>query len=257
MARVHAAWARVRRAEVVGLVDGTLSYARLLLAFDLTRTTPSAAETEVERALAPPEGAHAQGPGEEGPGAEGPGTEGPGADEAASAPPTAVLGTGLGRELTLPVCFEAPHAPDLDDVARAVGLAREEVVALLTATPFTVAFLGFSPGFPYLLGLPPRLRVPRLASPRRVVPAGSLGLAGAQAGLYPSPTPGGWRLVGATPERLFDARRTPAGRLAPGDRLRLRPIDAAAYAASHAASHAAAHAPSGAAPATPREGRSA
>jgi KipI family sensor histidine kinase inhibitor len=117
----------------------------------------------------------------------------------------------------LPVTYDGP---DLADVARLTGLDVGEVVARHTAPTYTVAFLGFTPGFPYLVGLDPALRVPRLDTPRQQVPAGSVGIAGEQTGVYPRATPGGWRIIGRTERTLFDERRAPPALLAPGDGLR-------------------------------------
>ncbi len=89
-----------------------------------------------------------------------------------------------------------------------------------TAVDYLVAFLGFTPGFPYLVGLDPALHVPRRATPRTRVPAGSVGLAGSQTGVYPTASPGGWQLIGRTEAVLFDPDRDPPALLAPGDRLR-------------------------------------
>jgi inhibitor of KinA len=88
-----------------------------------------------------------------------------------------------------------------------------------------VYFLGFSPGFAYLGGLPSSLHVPRLATPRKQVIAGSVGIAGAQTGIYPNSSPGGWQLIGRTPLRMFDASANPPSRLQTGDRVRFRRID--------------------------------
>lgn len=118
----------------------------------------------------------------------------------------------------IPVCFDEDCAPDLADVAALKGLTREETVGLLTQTVFTVYMLGFLPGFPYLGGLPEALDVPRLATPRKHVPARSIAIAGRMCAAYPWDSPGGWRLLGRTPIRLFDVDhvRRPA-LLAPGD----------------------------------------
>ena len=86
--------------------------------------------------------------------------------------------------------------------------------------------IGFAPGFPYLSGLDPALALPRLATPRTRVPAGSVAIGGAQTGIYPRESPGGWRLLGRTPLRLFDPQRDPPSLLAPGDRVRFVAIDA-------------------------------
>ena len=89
--------------------------------------------------------------------------------------------------------------------------------------------IGFAPGFPYLLGLDPALALPRLATPRTRVPAGAVAIGGAQAGIYPRESPGGWRLLGRTPRVLFDASRPQPALLQPGDRVRFVPIDAGAF----------------------------
>jgi KipI family sensor histidine kinase inhibitor len=109
---------------------------------------------------------------------------------------------------------------DLETVATACALAAAEVVARFCAATYTVAFVGFAPGFPYLVGLPPELEVARLPSPRPRVPAGAVAIAGPFAGVYPSATPGGWRLLGAAEIRLFDPAATLPARLAAGDRVR-------------------------------------
>ena len=109
---------------------------------------------------------------------------------------------------------------DLDDVARRWEMTRDEVVATHTSTELVVAFCGFAPGFPYCTGLPAHLSVPRLDSPRARVPAGSVGLAGPFTGVYPSASPGGWRLIGRTDLSLWEPDRDPPATLAPGTRVR-------------------------------------
>jgi KipI family sensor histidine kinase inhibitor len=122
-----------------------------------------------------------------------------------------------GDPVEIPVRYDGE---DLDEVARLTGLDAGEVVRRHTAPTYTVAFLGFSPGFPYLVGLDPALEVPRLDTPRTSIPAGSVGLAGTQTGIYPTASPGGWRLIGRTGTTLFDPARDPPALLAPGGRLR-------------------------------------
>jgi KipI family sensor histidine kinase inhibitor len=122
-----------------------------------------------------------------------------------------------GEPVEVPVRYDGE---DLDEVARLTGLDATEVVRRHTAPEYTVAFLGFSPGFPYLVGLDPALRVPRRDTPRTSIPAGSVGLAGDQTGIYPSASPGGWRLIGRTEVTLFDPARDPPALLAPGGRVR-------------------------------------
>jgi KipI family sensor histidine kinase inhibitor len=116
--------------------------------------------------------------------------------------------------------FGGEGGPDLAAVAREARVEERAVVERLCGATLTVAFIGFSPGFPYLIGLPRELELPRLASPRPRVPAGSVAVAGPFAGIYPSATPGGWRLLGRTGASLFDPAAERPARFAPGDRLR-------------------------------------
>jgi len=122
-----------------------------------------------------------------------------------------------GEPVEIPVRYDGE---DLPEVARLTGLDAEEVVRRHTAPEYTVAFLGFSPGFPYLVGLDPALEVPRRDTPRTSIPAGSVGLAGGQTGIYPTASPGGWQLIGRTEVTLFDPDRHPPALLGPGSRLR-------------------------------------
>jgi KipI family sensor histidine kinase inhibitor len=122
-----------------------------------------------------------------------------------------------GETVEVPVRYDGE---DLPEVASLTGLEAAEVVRRHTAPTYTVAFLGFSPGFPYLVGLDPALEVPRRDTPRTSIPAGSVGLAGNQTGIYPTASPGGWQLIGRTELRLFDPGRDPPALLAPGARLR-------------------------------------
>ncbi|MFD4133931.1 allophanate hydrolase subunit 1 [Streptomyces goshikiensis] len=122
-----------------------------------------------------------------------------------------------GPLITVPVRYDGP---DLAEVARLWGVAEREVAGVVGALVFRVAFCGFAPGFGYLTGLPERLHVPRRATPRAAVPAGSLALAGEYAGVYPRSSPGGWQLIGATDAVLWDPERDPAALFAPGVRVR-------------------------------------
>jgi len=123
----------------------------------------------------------------------------------------------------LPVVYDGP---DLDDVARSCGLSRDEVVQLHGSTMYTVAFLGFSRGFPYLAGLPEALHLPHRSSPRPRVPAGSVGIALDQCGIYPVASPGGWHLIGRTTSPLFEPDRDPPSLLSPGDAVRFHRVTA-------------------------------
>jgi KipI family sensor histidine kinase inhibitor len=141
-------------------------------------------------------------------------------DELAAELPTLELPPAeavAGEPVEIPVTYDGE---DLPEVASLTGLDAEEVVRRHTAPEYTVAFLGFSPGFPYLVGLDPALDVPRRDTPRTSIPAGSVGLAGGQTGIYPTASPGGWQLIGRTEVTLFDPERDPPALLAPGARLR-------------------------------------
>ena len=127
------------------------------------------------------------------------------------------------KRVEIPVSYGGDFGPDIEDVARHCGLSVEEVIALHSGAEYRVYFLGFSPGFAYLGGLPEALATPRLAKPRREVPAGSVGIAGQQTGVYPLATPGGWRLIGRTSLRLFEAGREPMSLLEIGDLVRFVP----------------------------------
>ncbi|MGD0500911.1 MAG: 5-oxoprolinase subunit PxpB [Bryobacteraceae bacterium] len=136
---------------------------------------------------------------------------------------------GAPRTVTIPVCYGGDLGPDLEDVARHAGLAPERVVELHASAEYLVYFLGFSPGFPYLGGLPPELATPRLETPRTRAPAGSVAIGGSQTGIYPVESPGGWRIIGRTPARLFDPQSSPPALLAMGDRVRFVPIPEARF----------------------------
>jgi len=127
---------------------------------------------------------------------------------------------------SVPVVYGGASGPDLADVARACRLSESEVVARHAAQEYTAFMLGFTPGFAYLGLLPEALSLPRLATPRVRVPAGSVAIAGRQTAVYPSATPGGWRLIGRTSQRAFDPLRDPPALIRPGDRVRFEPVDA-------------------------------
>lgn len=130
---------------------------------------------------------------------------------------------GEARLVEIPVRYGGEYGPDLPDVARHTGLAPERVIELHAATEYLVYFLGFAPGFAYLGGLPPQLATPRLSAPRKVVPAGSVAIGGNQTGVYPMPSPGGWRIIGHTDAKLFDPSASEPVLLRMGDRLRFVP----------------------------------
>ena len=125
-----------------------------------------------------------------------------------------------GKVIEIPVRYGGVHGPDLADVAAHNDIRPDHVVDLHAGIEYRVFFLGFAPGFAYLGPLPPRLVTPRLGTPRERVPAGSVGIAGAQTGVYPFEMPGGWRIIGRTDAPMWDLGRDSPSLLRPGDRVR-------------------------------------
>src|SRR5207237_4217318 len=128
------------------------------------------------------------------------------------------------RGIEVPVCYDPEFAPDLDDVARRAGISATEVVNVHSTAEYRVACIGFVPGFTFLAGLPKNLATPRRDVPRKEILPGSVGIGGAQTGIYPLRSPGGWNLIGRTPLKLFEATKNPPTLLHPGDRVRFRAI---------------------------------
>jgi KipI family sensor histidine kinase inhibitor len=187
--QVHRLVLALQRAELAGLVDLHPAYASVLVRFDPLRLRREALRQHIATALSQLE-------------------------EIELPPP---------RRIAIPVHYGGAAGPDLAEVAALHGLTPSAVVGLHSAAAYQVYFLGFAPGFAYLGGLPQTLWTPRLATPRPLVPAGSVGIAGWQSGVYPQATPGGWRLLGRTELVLFDPRRTPMALLQPGDEVRFEP----------------------------------
>ena len=125
----------------------------------------------------------------------------------------------------IPVCYGGEYGPDLLEVAQHCSLTPEEVIARHTAPTYRIYMLGFTPGFPYLGGLDPSIAAPRRKEPRIHIPAGSVGIAGEQTGVYPIVSPGGWQLIGRTPLRLFDPQKEQPILLSAGAGIRFVPID--------------------------------
>ena len=201
--RVHAASAALQAAHLPGIVDIVPAYATLALHYDPlawvdTRNgSPSAHVAAAVRAIF-------------------------------ETPQTAT--PHKAAHVDIPVCYGGEYGADLDALARHAGLDSAEVITRHSEAAYTVAMLGFAPGFPYLLGLDPQLHMPRRASPRTRVPAGSIAIGGVQTGIYPTELPGGWQLIGRTPLALFDTRRDPPSLLVPGDRVRFVPITTSEFA---------------------------
>jgi inhibitor of KinA len=133
------------------------------------------------------------------------------------------------RVVEVPVCYDEEFAPDLSVVAKASGLGLDKVVQLHASAEYRVGFIGFAPGFPYLVGLPPQLATPRRAVPRQMVPAGAVAIGGGQTGIYPSASPGGWNVIGRTPLRLFETTRAEPALLRAGDGVRFHTINRAEF----------------------------
>jgi len=135
------------------------------------------------------------------------------------------------RLVELPCCYEPEFGLDLVAAAERLRLSTDELVRLHSGAEYLVYFVGFTPGLPYMAGVPERIRLPRLETPRVKVPPGSAGLGGAQYCIYSVESPGGYWLLGRTPVRLYDPEATEPTLLRPGDRVRMRPIDRAEYEA--------------------------
>ena len=131
---------------------------------------------------------------------------------------------GIHRVVKIPVCYGGDFGPDLGDVAEHAGMSAEEVIAIHSGHDYLIDMLGFLPGFAYLGGLDERLHTPRLATPRTRIEPGAVGIGGAQTGIYPLASPGGWRIIGRTPVRPYDPDRESPILYAAGDYLRFVPI---------------------------------
>ncbi len=187
-ARVHAL-ARAL-ASVPAILETIPGYASLLVEFDPTRLGHTALQSEILRLL------HETPVGQQAP-----------------------------RVVEIPTRYGGEFGPDLEFVARHNGRSPEEVIALHSAQPWRVFMLGFAPGFPYAGPLPDAIAAPRLETPRPRTPAGAVGIAGKQTGIYPRESPGGWRIIGRTDVRLFDPLRDPPVLVRPGDYLRFLRVD--------------------------------
>lgn len=135
------------------------------------------------------------------------------------------------RVVEIPTCYGGEFGPDLGVVAGHAHLAEDEVVAIHSGTDYLVYMMGFSPGFTYLGGMSERIAAPRLKTPRTAIPAGSVGIAQQQTGIYPVESPGGWQLIGRTPVSLFDPSRRPPVVVEAGDYIRFVPVTLDEYAA--------------------------
>ncbi len=133
------------------------------------------------------------------------------------------------ERVEIPVCYGGPYGPDLDHVAQVNGLSADRVVEIHTSTAYQIYMIGFTPGFPFLGGMDERIATPRLESPRTAVPAGSVGIANNQTGMYPVTSPGGWQIIGRTPLRLFAPERENPFLYKAGDLIEYKPISEEEY----------------------------
>lgn len=124
----------------------------------------------------------------------------------------------------IPVLYGGKHGPDLEDVARSAGITPQEVIDIHSNAEYLVYMMGFTPGFPYLGGMPPQIAAPRRTTPRAAIPQGSVGIAETQTGVYPIESPGGWQLIGRTPLTLFDPQRDTPSLLDAGALVKFQPL---------------------------------
>jgi KipI family sensor histidine kinase inhibitor len=195
--RVHALAESLRLRPIPGVRDMAPAYASLLVCFDPLRVSSRRLAARLKNRAAKTGGAF----------------------------------SGGGNTVRIPVCYEGDFAPDMEAVSRYTGFSPAELIARHTKPEYRIYMLGFLPGFPYLGGLDPALETPRLAAPRTRIPAGSVGIGGAQTGIYPLESPGGWRLIGRTPVKVYDPRRAEPFMYRTGDTIVFYPVSPAEYEA--------------------------
>lgn len=194
--RVHSLWREIGRLGVQGIVDLVPSYRSLLVYYDPLRI-PYDDLTSRLREL---EGSLGEGE------------------------------TTTRRLVEIPTLYGGEYGPDIGAVAEHNGITEGDVVTIHSGTDYLVYMMGFLPGFPYLGGMSEKIATPRLQTPRSAIPAGSVAIAERQTGIYPVESPGGWRIIGRTPIRLFDPGREPPVEIEPGDYIRFVPVDESEYA---------------------------
>ena len=133
------------------------------------------------------------------------------------------------RVVHIPVCYDKAFGLDLEDLSQHSGLSIEDIIAVHSGRDYLIYMMGFLPGFAYLGGLDPSLHMPRLDTPRTSIEAGAVGIAGSQTGMYPMASPGGWRLIGSTPMKLFDPKRDTPFLYETGDYIRFEPVSREDY----------------------------
>jgi inhibitor of KinA len=194
LVRILSAAETIEKAKLPGIVDVTSSYESVAVFFDIKQVEPDI-EDKIGALIAS----------------------------------AGVCVSGKKRRVEIPVCYDKEFALDLERVANHTSLTPDAIIVLHSCAEYTVACIGFLPGFPFLAGLPQQLRVPRLESPRTKVSAGSVAIANAQAGVYPLESPGGWNVLGRTPLQLFRVIESPPTLLRPGDCVRFRRITRAEF----------------------------
>ena len=189
--RVTRAVQRIRQAKIPGVLDLIPAFASLLVQYDPVRIGWSQIRDRIEKAL-----------------------EAGGAES----------GTEKLRVTEIPVCYGGEYGPDLENIAAHAGLPASEVIRIHTGRDYLIYMMGFLPGFPYLGNLDVRLHTPRRKEPRISIPAGSVGIGGAQTGIYPLTSPGGWHILGLTPVKLYDPDAEDPVLLRSGDVIRFRSV---------------------------------
>jgi inhibitor of KinA len=195
--RVQALSQYLEQATIPGIVEHVPAYTTVTIYYDPLRTTYAETCIALERLLAK----------------------------------AATSGVAAARTIEIPVCYGGEFGVDLEYVAERSGATTGEVIAIHCSATYRVHMLGFTPGFPYLGGMPERIAIPRRSAPRLKVPAGSVGIAGSQTGIYPLETPGGWQIIGRTPLALFRPDEDPPTLLSPGNLVRFRRITSDEFAA--------------------------
>ena len=128
------------------------------------------------------------------------------------------------QTIKIPVCYESEFAPDMDKVMKHTGYSNDEIIDKHTSGEYLVYFIGFSPGFPYIGGMDDTLTTPRLTTPRKIVPSGSVAIGGRQTGIYPLQSPGGWNIIGRTYLTLFQTENINNSLIKIGNKIQFYPI---------------------------------
>ncbi len=194
-AKVRQTAQALRGAGLDWISDIVPSYCEIMVNYDARRVAPAAALAELKAVV----------------------------DNAASS------GASKARLVRIPVCYGGEFGPDMGFVAEYTGISEDELIQIHSAPRYLTYMIGFTIGFPYLGGMDARLAVPRLEVPRQKVPAGSVGIAGKQTGIYSLDSPGGWQIIGRSPIKLVDITKMPPAVLSAGDYLQFYPIDKAEF----------------------------